>query len=375
MAIPSVTHTFVNSTTADATQVNTNFTDIINSLTDGSKDLSISALTLAGNFTANGTTNTLGSASNDDLVINASLASTIPIKTTFTYDIGATAIGLRDLFFGDAGSAARSTKIRANTIAASTTLTLPTRTGTVEVVPTITASQTGTYAVLATDDFIQLNVSGGAFTSTLPTAVGAAGKIYRFKRLDQTLGTAATIATTSSQTIDGVTTTTLDTQYEMLEVISDGANWQILRRHIPSVWTSYTPTGAWSSNTTYTGFWRRVNDSIEIRVKIATSGAPTAASCTASLPTNLTIDTAKIPTSGTDDPLGHVIVNDSGTTLYLGSVMYNNTTTVRLQYHDVTAAPGVVRNTAINATAPMTFGAGDYVNASTKLIPITGWKG
>lgn len=50
MAAPSVTYTFVNATTSDATQVNQNFSDIINALTDGSKTLTISSLTMSGTF-------------------------------------------------------------------------------------------------------------------------------------------------------------------------------------------------------------------------------------------------------------------------------------------------------------------------------------
>ena len=45
MASPSVTYSFTNGTSADATQVNQNFTDIINAMTDGSKTFSIDALT------------------------------------------------------------------------------------------------------------------------------------------------------------------------------------------------------------------------------------------------------------------------------------------------------------------------------------------
>lgn len=47
MAAITVTYTFSNGTTADATQVNTNFTDILNGLSDGTKDISIGALTVA----------------------------------------------------------------------------------------------------------------------------------------------------------------------------------------------------------------------------------------------------------------------------------------------------------------------------------------
>lgn len=125
---PSVTYTFANSTVADATQVNTNFTDIINGVTDGTKDLSISALTCAGNATLNGNL-TVGNASADTLTVNASLASSIPVGTTFSYDIGSATIGMRSIYFGDAASNARTVRLIAPNIASSYTLTLPNATG------------------------------------------------------------------------------------------------------------------------------------------------------------------------------------------------------------------------------------------------------
>jgi len=68
MANPSVTYTFSNGTAADASEVNTNFSDIINSLTDGTKSLSIDALTAAGAATFNGNV-TLGNASGDAITV------------------------------------------------------------------------------------------------------------------------------------------------------------------------------------------------------------------------------------------------------------------------------------------------------------------
>lgn len=124
MPSPSVTYTFSNSTTADATQVNQNFTDLINGLSDGTKDLSVSAITAAGNVTFNGNT-AIGNASGDTLTITASLASTVSIGTTFSYDIGSSTIGLKDVYFGSIDSAAKTTKIRAGTVATSNTVTLP----------------------------------------------------------------------------------------------------------------------------------------------------------------------------------------------------------------------------------------------------------
>jgi hypothetical protein len=125
----TVTYSFTNSTTADATQVNQNFTDIINGTSDGTKDFSISALTVAGTATLNGAVN-LGNASSDDITVTGSLASSIPIKTTYSYDLGSATIGLRNIYLGSADAAARTTKIVAGTVASSNTLTLPIITGT-----------------------------------------------------------------------------------------------------------------------------------------------------------------------------------------------------------------------------------------------------
>jgi hypothetical protein len=122
MASPTVTYTFTNATVADADEVNTNFTDIINSLTDGSKDLSISALTCAGAATLNGSV-TLGNASGDDITITGSLSSTIPIKTTNSYDIGSGSLGLAGIYFGTADT--DTARIVSAALAADRTYTMP----------------------------------------------------------------------------------------------------------------------------------------------------------------------------------------------------------------------------------------------------------
>lgn len=124
MASPTVTYTFTNSTVADADEVNTNFTDIINALTDASKDISISALTAAGTATLNGSV-AIGNASSDDLTVTASLASSIPIKTTNTYDIGSATLGLAGIYLGNAGGSTTVRVVSASSIASSFTATIP----------------------------------------------------------------------------------------------------------------------------------------------------------------------------------------------------------------------------------------------------------
>jgi len=69
----------------------------------------------------------------------------------------------------------------------------------------------------------------GPLTITLPTSVGATGKVYHIKKMNASGGGRdITVATTSSQTIDGATTQTINTQYTTLSVVSDGANWLII---------------------------------------------------------------------------------------------------------------------------------------------------
>ena len=85
------------------------------------------------------------------------------------------------------------------------------------------------YTVLATDYLIEYTSLSAPRTVTLPTAVGAAGQVYIIKDGTANAGTSnITIATTSSQTIDGSSTATISVAHGQLAVYSDGANWQIL---------------------------------------------------------------------------------------------------------------------------------------------------
>lgn len=130
MAGPSLTYTLTNATTADASQVMQNFNDILNGITDGTKDISVSALTVAGIATLNGNV-TLGNSSSDDLTVTASLASSIALKAANSYDIGANAAGLKHIYLGSADSALRSTKLLGSTIASAYNFTLPAAVGTI----------------------------------------------------------------------------------------------------------------------------------------------------------------------------------------------------------------------------------------------------
>jgi hypothetical protein len=101
MAYPAVTYTFTNGTTASATEVNQNFTDLINGLSDGTKDLSISALTVAGTASLNGAVN-IGNATSDDIAVNGYITTALIPKTDDSYDLGTSALAWQDGYFDGA---------------------------------------------------------------------------------------------------------------------------------------------------------------------------------------------------------------------------------------------------------------------------------
>ena len=67
----------------------------------------------------------------------------------------------------------------------------------------------------------------GGITDVLPTAVGHFGQGFLIKKVDAGAG-AVTIQTIDSQTIDGQASYVLANQFQYVEVISDGSNWNVV---------------------------------------------------------------------------------------------------------------------------------------------------
>lgn len=99
------------------------------------------------------------------------------------------------------------------------------------------SSKTSSYTLASSDELITCNATSGAFTLTLPTAVGISGRVYYIKKTDTTLN-AITVDGSGAETIDGALTRVLSTQYESLKIVSNGSNWTVLERSIPSDWES-----------------------------------------------------------------------------------------------------------------------------------------
>lgn len=135
-----------------------------------------------------------------------------------------------------------------------------------------------------------------------------------------------------------------------------------------SDWTSYTPTGTWTVNTTYQGRWRRVGDTMELEAVATCSGAPNATAFGVNLPAGYTTDTTKTLAS-TANVSGFASLLDGGT-IYLGqSSVSGSQIIVRNWFTNGTYAT----HTDTSATSPFSFGAADTVFVKIA-VPILGWS-
>lgn len=89
-------------------------------------------------------------------------------------------------------------------------------------------SVTAAYTVLTTDYILGVNGLTAAITITLPTAVGVTGQTYIIKDEGGQAATYNITIATASQTIDGASTYVMNTNYQSLTLVSNGANWSIL---------------------------------------------------------------------------------------------------------------------------------------------------
>jgi len=73
------------------------------------------------------------------------------------------------------------------------------------------------------DAFVQADTSGGAFTLTLPSAVGLQGRRIAVSLVED--GNTLTIAAPGAETINGDPTYTLTTQWQSVGLVSNGTSW------------------------------------------------------------------------------------------------------------------------------------------------------
>jgi len=367
MTAITVTNTFTDATSAVASEVNTNFTDLVNGLGDTTKDVSISALTTAG-----------------DVTFNGQLASTIPIKTDATFDVGSATLGLRSVFFG--GNSQRVDIKASGSASATWTLTLPVDAGT-------------------SGQFLQTNGSGVAswagaeFSSyTIDTSASATGetltsaseivKMYNptsgniTVKLDNSFAAGAFLKILNTGTdnieIDAnddslIRTIYPDTAAEIVCISgtpADSGDWENQTK-ITSNWLAYNPACTMTTNAATTGHWKRDGDEIWIKTVTLFTGSTDGVNYRITLPFSLTVDTDKISTQvGQINHVGELGYHHSGTGYVVGHYGYYSTTQTNGYWHDASAA--TVRVGGITNTSPSTIGSGYKIVGIFK-VPVSEW--
>lgn len=218
---------------------------------------------------------------------------------------------------------------------------------------------------------IALCTPSASFTLSLASAatVGA-GHIIKIKKTDSDFAKIVTISD------GGSFSTTLNTQGEEVEVLSDGSAYSILNRYIPGTTFSVTLTGAYSTNSTYTGTGQRVGDRLKVFGKVAFSGSPGAiSSVTFDLPSGLAADTAKVQdTTSLNTWVGKGVAYDtSAPSRHPFNLTYNTSTSV-IAKNFGSASTGDLTIAALSNTNPFTIANGDSYTYDFEL-PISGWNG
>ena len=130
-------------------------------------------------------------------------------------------------------------------------------------------------------------------------------------------------------------------------------------------WVSYTPTGSWTVNTTYSGKWRRVGDSIEVDVNVSLSGAPNATTLSINLPSGYSIDTSKISTNvSTLFGIGQGISGGTGYNFQAGNI--TTTSFTPIYQSNTNGAQSVVTQ-----AAPVAWGSGNTIHMRAS-FPLSG---
>jgi len=93
-------------------------------------------------------------------------------------------------------------------------------------------TKTANYTAAINDGLILCDASGGAFTITLPTAVGNTGKTLSFKSISSALFNQVTIDGAGTETIDGYLTKKIVSKGDFLTIASDGASWVSIEENI-----------------------------------------------------------------------------------------------------------------------------------------------
>jgi len=136
-------------------------------------------------------------------------------------------------------------------------------------------------------------------------------------------------------------------------------------------WVAYTPTLSSFTNTSTTGRWRRVGDSMEINFNIALTGTPVGTLSNISLPSGYAIDTAKTNNTTYDYPSA-ISIRKAGVGTYGGTIQVSGSGLL-MYYTVATGSTSPIATGAITPTTPVTFASSDNISGFIT-VPIVGWS-
>lgn len=146
-------------------------------------------------------------------------------------------------------SVSLSTSVSANTVLAgpsSGSAATPTfRNLAISDLPSLIQNTTTTANILSTSTYITADTSGSSYIDTFPVPTGNSGQSFFITKTTTDINILTLAIATSGSFIENGTTTsttTLNTAGESLQIISNGTNYLVQRRDIPSTYAAYTPT-------------------------------------------------------------------------------------------------------------------------------------
>lgn len=141
-------------------------------------------------------------------------------------------------------------------------------------------------------------------------------------------------------------------------------------------WSSFTASGSWNTNCTYTGLYKRVGDSMMLQYFISLSGAPNSTSLSFNMPSGFTIDRTKLSGNNVGSSFG----GSGGNLLAAGNPclifpVYSSTSAIGVLALRTTSGtnPVEVFSSSITQSQPATFQNNDFVSLSVT-VPIVGWS-
>jgi hypothetical protein len=243
--------------------------------------------------------------------------------------------------------------------------------------PLAASSQSADFTVDVSTDFYPLDASGASRTATLPALSSSTGKTFIFVRTDQTLANSFTIARAGSDTfLGGATSFKLMTQGEKLTLYAGTSNWIVIDHHIPSPWTSYTPSSSAGIGTaTFSLDWKRDGSDLLMRGRIV-CGTVSATSALFNLPTGLSVHSGALDATYRRYLFGHYFYSN-GTIIFSNTdygigVFSNNYSVATNIAIDGRSSSG---NVGLNDNATTFLGSSSHLYISDMRVPIANWEG